>query len=163
MLLNSDKMFAGFIRSSAMRRINSLLGAAFHGWAAPRGFTTIFLCILVVIGAIITSDVFSKGPGLGMFMSMLEKDKKAPVDYGYGPGAGIGPARPNLVLGQTPAIPQSMRLAQEAAHGTVPIGGGAGGFFGPPFPWPIIPLHMALLPDGSVMSYGTDQQGRQGG
>src|SRR5438045_683927 len=102
MLLNSDKLFAGFIRSSAMRRINSLLGAAFHGAGAPRGFTTIFLCILVVIGgAIITSEVFSKSPGLGI--NLFEKDKKAPVDYGYGPGAGIGPARPNLVLGQTPA------------------------------------------------------------
>jgi hypothetical protein len=107
MLLNSDRMFAGFIRSSAMRRINSLLGAAFHGWAALRGFTIIFLCILIVIGggAIISSDVFSKNPGLGMFMFWLEKDKKAPVDYGFGPGAGIGPARPNLVLGQTPATP----------------------------------------------------------
>ena len=93
-----------------MRRIQSLLGAAFHGWAAPRGFTTIFLCILIVIGggAIISSEVFPKSPGLGMFMSMLEKDEKAPVDYGYGPGAGIGPARPNLVLGQTPAIPHSV-------------------------------------------------------
>ena len=174
MLLNSDKMFAGFIRSSAMRRINSLLGAAFHGWAAPRGFTTIFLCILVVIGAIITSDVFSKGPGLGMFMSMLEKDKKAPVDYGYGPGAGIGPARPNLVLGQTPAIPHSMGLVPKAGPGTpaapkaaapaghLPGNVGTLGIFGPAFPWPIIPIHIALLADGRVLSFGTDQQGRQG-
>src|ERR1700730_5049013 len=94
--------------SSAMRRINSFSRAAFHSCAVHCGFTTIFLCILVVIGAIITSEVFSQSPGLGMFMSMLEKDKKAPVDYGYGPGAGIGPARPNLVLGQTPAIPHSV-------------------------------------------------------
>ena len=158
-----------------MRRINSLLGAAFHGWAAPRGFTTIFLCILIVVGAIITSDVFSKSPGLGKFMSMLEKDKKAPVDYGYGPGAGIGPARPNLVLGQTPAISQSMRLAPQARPGAAPLAGGGGcggggcpgsvatlGIFGPAVPWPIIPLHMALLPDGRVLSYGTDQTGAQG-
>ncbi len=158
-----------------MRRINSLLGAGFHGWAAPRGFTTICLCILIVVGAIITSDVFSKSPGLGMFMSMLEKDKKAPVDYGYGPGAGIGPARPNLVLGQTPAISQSMRLAPQARPGAAPLAGGGGcggggcpgsvatlGIFGPPFPWPIMPIHMALLPDGRVLSYGTDETGAAG-
>jgi hypothetical protein len=128
-----------------------------------------------VVGAIITSDVFSKSPGLGMFMSMLEKDKKAPVDYGYGPGVGIGPARPNLVLGQTPAIPQSMRLAPQARPGAAPLAGGGGcggggcpgsvatlGIFGPPFPWPIIPIHMALLPDGRVLSYGTDETGAAG-
>jgi hypothetical protein len=119
MLLNSDRMFAGFIRSSEMRRINSLLGAAFHGWAALRKFATIILCILIVMGGvIINSDVFSKSPGLGMFMFRLEKDKKAPVDYGFGPGAGIGPARPNLVLGQTPAIPHSTGLAPQAGPGT---------------------------------------------
>ncbi|HEX3495512.1 MAG TPA: galactose oxidase-like domain-containing protein [Methylocella sp.] len=154
-----------------MRRINSLLGAAFHGAAAPRGFTTIFLCILVVIGgAIITSEVFSKSPGLGI--NLFEKDKKAPVDYGYGPGAGIGPARPNLVLGQTPAIPKSTRLAPQALPGAAPKAAapagrlppsvGTLGIFGPPFPWPIIPLHMGLLPDGRVLSYGTDQTGAQG-
>ena len=46
-----------------MRRINSLLGAAFHGWAALGGFTKISLCILIVIvGAIISSEVFSQSP-----------------------------------------------------------------------------------------------------
>jgi len=146
-----------------MRRFNSLLGAAFHGWASFRGFATIFLCILIVIGGvIINSGVFSKSPGLGMFMFRLEKDKKAPVDYGFGPGAGKGPARPNLVLGQTPAIPRSMRVAPNTVPGTVPIGGGAGGFFGPPFPWPIVPIHMELLPDGRVLNFGTDEYGVQG-
>jgi hypothetical protein len=87
-----------------MWRVNSHLQAAFPGWAAPRGFTKMFLCILIVIGgALITSDVFSQGLRLGLIW--LEKDKTAPVDYGFGPDAGVGPARPNLVLGQTPAIP----------------------------------------------------------
>jgi hypothetical protein len=148
-----------------MWRINSLLRAFFHGWAAPGGFTKISLCILVVIGGAIInsevfSEVFSKSPLLEFW---LEKDKKAPADYGFGPGAGIGPARPNLVLGQTPPIPQSMRLVPKAVKGAVPIGAGAGGFFGPPFPWPIIPLHMVLLPGGRVLNYGTDETGAQGG
>jgi hypothetical protein len=145
-----------------MRRINSLLGAAFHASAALGGFTKIFLCILVVlVGAIINEEVYSQVPLLGIFR--LEKDRKAPVDYGYGRGAGIGPARPNLVLGQTPAIPQSTPLAPQAVpRAAVPIGGGAGGYFGPAFPWPIIPIHRALLPDGRVLSYGTDETGAQG-
>ncbi len=154
-----------------MRRINCLFGAAFHACAAPRGFTKLSLCILaVIVGAGINSDVISKNLRLDIFRQ--EKDKKVPVDYGYGPGAGIGPARPNFVLGQTPPIPQSMRLvpkalpgmrvAPKAALGTAPLGGGAGGFFGPSFPWPIIPIHMALLPDGRVLNYGTDETGAQG-
>jgi galactose oxidase-like protein len=144
-----------FIRSSAMRRINSLLGAAFHGGAALGGFTKIFLCILVVIvGATLNSGVFSQIPLLDIFR--LEKDHPAPVDFGSGPGAGIGPGRPNLVLGETPTIPKSSIVA------AAPSGGGSGGFFGPAFPWPIIPIHVALLPGGSVLSYGTNQQGQQG-
>jgi hypothetical protein len=112
--------------SSAMRRsINSLLGATFHRWAALGGFARIFLCILVVIsGAIISADVFS------MRLNLLDTDRKAPVDYGYGPDKGIGPPRPNLVLGQTPAIPKSLTAAPTGAR-AVPKGGGAGGYFFP--------------------------------
>jgi hypothetical protein len=36
------------------------------------------------------------------------------------------------------------------------------GAFGPAFAWPIIPIHMALLQDGRVLSYGTDEFGNQG-
>src|SRR5512133_3651654 len=36
------------------------------------------------------------------------------------------------------------------------------GVFGTPVTWPIIGLHAVLLPDGRVMSYGTDEQGQQG-
>ncbi len=117
---------------------------------------------------------FQRVPVSACSCPWLEKDKKAPVDYGYGPGAGIGPARPNLVLGQTPAIPHSMGLVPKAGPGTAlapkaaaPAGHLPGnvatlGIFGPAFPWPIIPLHIALLPDGRVLSYGTDQTGAQG-
>jgi hypothetical protein len=157
-----------------MPRINSLLGATFHRWAALRGFARIFLCILIVIaGTVISAEVYSMR--LNPHGFWLETDKKAPVDYGYGPGKGIGPPRPNLVLGQTPAIPKSLTAAPTGAR-AVPKGGGAGGYFFPhrgvdcpptggpscAIPWPIIPLHMALLPDGRVMSYGTDQNGNQG-
>ena len=47
-----------------------------------------------------------------------------------------------------------------------PVGGADAqtkGVFGAPVTWPIIGLHVVLLPDGRVMSYGTDEQGQQGG
>ncbi|MBI2734771.1 MAG: DUF1929 domain-containing protein [Aquabacterium sp.] len=36
------------------------------------------------------------------------------------------------------------------------------GKFGAVVPWPIIPIHVSVLPDGRVLAYGTDRQGRQG-
>jgi hypothetical protein len=155
-----------------MKYVISLFRGAFRGWAALSGFAKIFLCILVVtVGAIINSEVFpSPVPLLHWFK--LEKDVKAPVDYGYGPGKGIGPPRANLRLGQTPRIPKSTPASapanaatstrRQATAAAIPAGGSAGGFFGPAFPWPIIPLQVALLPDGRVISWGTDASGNQG-
>ncbi|MGE0801160.1 MAG: galactose oxidase-like domain-containing protein [Lautropia sp.] len=37
------------------------------------------------------------------------------------------------------------------------------GAFGPVIPWHVIPLHIAMLPDGRLMSYGTKQDGTQTG
>jgi Galactose oxidase-like, Early set domain/Glyoxal oxidase N-terminus len=37
------------------------------------------------------------------------------------------------------------------------------GVFGALVTWPLNAIHAVLLPDGRVMSYGTDQQGQQGG
>lgn len=36
------------------------------------------------------------------------------------------------------------------------------GMFGPVQSWPIIPIHGMLLPDGRLMSFGTDDKGKQG-
>ena len=51
------------------------------------------------------------------------------------------------------------------AFAQVPVGApGANvtGIFGPVIQWPIIPIHVTLLPDGRVVSYGTDTSGNQG-
>lgn len=37
------------------------------------------------------------------------------------------------------------------------------GSFGPVVNWPLIPIHVALLPDGRVLGYGTDGSGNQTG
>lgn len=39
---------------------------------------------------------------------------------------------------------------------------GTKGMFGPPVNWPIIPIHLALLPNGRVLSFGTGETGLQG-
>ena len=52
-----------------------------------------------------------------------------------------------------------------SASGQIPVGGPTAnvtGVFGPVVSWPIIPLHVVLLPGGGVMSYGTDSSGNQG-
>ena len=75
-------------------------------------------------------------------------------------------ARPFARLGYVPAVPAEAspqagaKTAGAAPKPAVDLSGGA---FGNPFPWPIIPVHLTLLPDGRVLSYGTDQYGNQGG
>jgi len=43
----------------------------------------------------------------------------------------------------------------------LPVGDPATGTFGPQVTWPIMPIHAVLLPDGRVLSYGTDRNGAQ--
>lgn len=85
-----------------------------------------------------------------------ETDKTAPVDYGYGPGVAIPQAQ---------ALPERNLSTAQTAAAQIPTGGPnahLGGVFGVPLAWPIIPIHVVLLPDGRVMSYGTNEQGQQG-
>jgi Domain of unknown function (DUF1929)/Abnormal spindle-like microcephaly-assoc'd, ASPM-SPD-2-Hydin/Galactose oxidase, central domain/Kelch motif len=87
-----------------------------------------------------------------------ETDVRAPVDYGAGPDV-----QPQAESTTVSAAAQSTELP---ASGTaVPTGTAAaatGGLFGAPITWPVIPIHSILLPDGRVMSYGTNAQGQQG-
>ena len=84
-----------------------------------------------------------------------ERDRHAPVDWGYGLGV-----RPDK---NRNAVPEMMTAPGAAA---APVGGANAqttGVFGEPVTWPIIALHVVLLPDGRVLNYGTDEQGQQGG
>ena len=85
-------------------------------------------------------------------VSGMEDHRSAPVDYGYGPGVKPPPARKAM-------------LTAGSGSGVVPIGGpsaGTAGVFGTPVTWPIIAIHVILLPDGRVLNYGTDETGAQG-
>jgi len=79
-----------------------------------------------------------------------ETDASAPVDYGFGPD----------VMSATQSTP-----AAPADSSPIPVGDATAhvtGAFGAAVKWPIIPIHMVLLPDGSVMNYGTNESGQQG-
>lgn len=77
-----------------------------------------------------------------------------PIDWGYGPGVRPGSLR------------QRARALSEAVVGTGPLGGPEAhlrGAFGPPIPWPLVAIHMALLPDGRVLSFGSNLTGNKVG
>lgn len=56
-------------------------------------------------------------------------------------------------------------LVMSNAWSDIPTGPEAGtkGMFGPVLNWPIIPIHVTLLPNGNVLSFGSTIRGTQGG
>ncbi len=81
-----------------------------------------------------------------------ETDINAPVDTGSGTG----------LLG---TLKSALSSGSGVKPMTVPTGGSTAstaGVFGAPVTWPLIPIHVVLLPDGRVMSYGTTAAGKQG-
>jgi hypothetical protein len=82
-----------------------------------------------------------------------ETDRPAPVDYGAGAGV---KSKAEMTLADS---------ASGSGNSQIPAGGvtaNVTGAFGAAVAWPIIPIHVVLLPDGRMMSYGTDQSGAQG-
>jgi len=89
-----------------------------------------------------------------------ETDRPGLIDYGYGIG------RKTSALSLSRALTAMASSSSAAVPAAVPAGSAAaatGGVFGPVVPWPIIPLHVILLPDGRVMNYGTGTDGTQTG
>ncbi|MGE0310869.1 MAG: galactose oxidase-like domain-containing protein [Lautropia sp.] len=66
------------------------------------------------------------------------------------------PPAPDLPV----AAPSAALSAQAVPASTT---GATLGAFGPVTPWQLIPVHVALMPDGRVVYYGTDTAGRQSG
>src|SRR4051794_8749557 len=111
------------------------------------------LCLLVLLAAL--APATRDAANTLQLPVPSEADRQAPVDHGAGPGV-----RPRPVT-RTTARSSSAKLAPAG----VPVGGPdahLAGLFGPAVPWPINPLHVALLPDGRLLNYGTDAAGNQG-
>ncbi len=62
---------------------------------------------------------------------------------------------------QGPVIKGATTSLSPAAAIEAALGDPATGTFGPQVAWPIMPIHAVLLPDGRVLSYGTDPNGVQ--
>jgi hypothetical protein len=61
---------------------------------------------------------------------------------------------------------QRAQALQATKPGFMPAGdpnAGTQGVFGPVLSWPLMPIHQILLPDGRVLTYGSDITGKQGG
>lgn len=99
-----------------------------------------------------------------------DRDRYAPPDYGFGANvappadliwnhkqSGGAPAAPSLAV-QGLASGAAAVPAPAVSAPAVPKGGpdaATHGMFGPVLPWPFIPIHLGLLPDGRVMNYGS--------
>lgn len=78
-----------------------------------------------------------------------------PVDWGFGPGVRPG------------GVGQKLRqLASAARSASAAVGGPdahLAGAWGAPITWPIVGLHAVLVPDGRVMTFGSDIRGKDTG
>jgi hypothetical protein len=86
-----------------------------------------------------------------------EDDAEAPVDFGTGPVTTAGIVTD--VLKQLAAGGELMTIYKPQSPTPQAY---AAGVFGPAFAWPVMPIHMVLLPDGRVLGYGSDDKGVQG-
>ncbi len=73
---------------------------------------------------------------------------------------GVPPADPEIALAASADAGQATRKTIGAPANPVPNLHGA---WSAPGDWPLIAIHSALLPDGRIMTYGTDANGRQTG
>jgi hypothetical protein len=95
---------------SPLTRLNSFLTGAFHKWAALGPVAKIFVAIAIVVGAAAPSV-----PNL----VLLDKDQKAPVDFGDGPGKPPIP-KPLLKRGDVPKHPPKVTSAPKAGNVPAP-------------------------------------------
>ncbi len=103
-----------------------------------------FLVGASLLGSVLSTNAHAQGADDA---AVPELDFTArPIDYGPGPGV---PLSAGLTSAEAAAVP-----AMAGANVT--------GAFGQPLTWPLIPIHAIVLPDGRVLTYGTNQNGAQG-
>ncbi len=110
---------------------------------------------LAVLAMAFAMNVQAQTSGEAAPPSIKEDDRPAPVDYGFGPGVPLDKNRR--------AVQEMMAVARAASTPVASAGALTAGVFGAPVTWPLIGLHVVLLPDGRVMSYGSTAQGNAGG
>jgi hypothetical protein len=77
--------------------------------------------------------------------------------------AGLASCHRNPEQQETHPVPQGAVTSQgEVAPGNGGVRAHVEGAFGPTFTFPVMPIHMVLLPDHRVLAYGTNSAGRQG-
>ncbi len=91
---------------------------------------------------------------------VAEDDDSVPVDYGWGPRPPSSSLAANPLL-TIQATDEGFRELDATAM-TVATDAHLKGQFSDPFSWPVIPIHVTLLPNGNVHSFGTDTEGQQG-
>ena len=67
----------------------------------------------------------------------------------------VGDPGDQKVMGETSPVAPSLA--------TIPATAATQGAFGQVYSWPLVPIHMAMMPDGRLMSFGTTALGRQTG
>jgi hypothetical protein len=112
---------------------------------------------LMARAARVPDDVAQANDAADPMRTLEETDRKAPVDYGAGPGIKLQ-AKLRSDSGLRFPASAAARLAVPSGSSTANVTG----VFGAAVTWPLIPIHVVLLPDSRVMSYGTDATGAQG-
>lgn len=126
----------------------------------------VFTVALTAAGTSRATPAATEPSDADVVRQLRESDRPgAPIDYGFGPG--VRPPRPTArSLSATTASLVPARATTTTAAAAVPAAGADAhwrGAFGPAFTMPIIPIHVVLLPDGRVLSFGSGTRGQQGG
>ncbi|MGE0799236.1 MAG: galactose oxidase-like domain-containing protein [Lautropia sp.] len=113
----------------------------------------------------------SGGPG-GSRDSAFGDDGRSPlvtsIDPPMSPSGTVAPidainAAKERPASLPPPLPPDTTLATKDVPATFPANAATAGAWSAVRAWPLIPIHAALLPDGRVMTYGTNQNGQQTG
>lgn len=99
-------------------------------------------------------EKWKKGDALERAQVPEDKKAKRPPKFLAGSGTSAKLAAPGLAIGQT------VKVAPDPTN--IPANAGTMGMWSAVYDWPVIPIHMSMMPDGRLMSFGTDGTGKQG-